>query len=160
VLQKGVYGAGDEARTRYLHLGKVALYQMSYARTLYHRRTNTPNTPAAHIHQRQRCYYTTPPDIVKKNLSHYSHPPENQQKRYSRQAKDTRNNRVYPVNAQTYPESASEQVQKIQKAKSHRGVYKYFKNKLQRSFKYDYKQQDENNHAGAYHPGVGFNGVG
>ncbi len=24
------YGAGDEARTRYLHLGKVALYQMSY----------------------------------------------------------------------------------------------------------------------------------
>ena len=25
-------GAGDEARTRYLHLGKVALYQMSYAR--------------------------------------------------------------------------------------------------------------------------------
>ncbi len=27
------FGAGDEARTRYLHLGKVALYQMSYART-------------------------------------------------------------------------------------------------------------------------------
>ena len=27
-------GAGDEARTRYLHLGKVALYQMSYAREL------------------------------------------------------------------------------------------------------------------------------
>ena len=25
-------GAGDEARTRYLHLGKVALYQMSYIR--------------------------------------------------------------------------------------------------------------------------------
>ncbi len=25
-------GADDEARTRYLHLGKVALYQMSYAR--------------------------------------------------------------------------------------------------------------------------------
>ena len=25
-------GAGDEARTRYLHLGKVALYQMSYSR--------------------------------------------------------------------------------------------------------------------------------
>ena len=24
------FGAGDEARTRYLHLGKVALYQMSY----------------------------------------------------------------------------------------------------------------------------------
>ena len=27
-------GAGDEARTRYLHLGKVALYQMSYTRIL------------------------------------------------------------------------------------------------------------------------------
>ena len=27
-----VHGAGDGARTRYLHLGKVALYQMSYAR--------------------------------------------------------------------------------------------------------------------------------
>ena len=30
VLQK--FGASDEARTRYLHLGKVALYQMSYTR--------------------------------------------------------------------------------------------------------------------------------
>ena len=29
----GVFnGADDEARTRYLHLGKVALYQMSYIR--------------------------------------------------------------------------------------------------------------------------------
>ena len=27
-----LHGAGDEARTRYLHLGKVALYRMSYAR--------------------------------------------------------------------------------------------------------------------------------
>ena len=27
-----IYGAGDEARTRYLHLGKVALYRMSYTR--------------------------------------------------------------------------------------------------------------------------------
>ena len=26
------FGASDEARTRYLHLGKVALYQMSYGR--------------------------------------------------------------------------------------------------------------------------------
>ena len=26
------FGAGNEARTRYLHLGKVALYRMSYAR--------------------------------------------------------------------------------------------------------------------------------
>ena len=28
-------GADDEARTRYLHLGKVALYQMSYIRISY-----------------------------------------------------------------------------------------------------------------------------
>ena len=28
------YGASDGARTRYLHLGKVALYQMSYTRIL------------------------------------------------------------------------------------------------------------------------------
>ena len=28
----GAFGAGNEARTRYLHLGKVALYLMSYAR--------------------------------------------------------------------------------------------------------------------------------
>ena len=27
-----LFGAGDEARTRYLHLGKVPLYRMSYAR--------------------------------------------------------------------------------------------------------------------------------
>ena len=27
-----LFGAGDEARTRYLHLGKVALYRMSYTR--------------------------------------------------------------------------------------------------------------------------------
>ena len=35
-----INGAGDEARTRYLHLGKVALYQMSYARnsTVYYSR--------------------------------------------------------------------------------------------------------------------------
>ena len=31
---KSVLGADDEARTRYLHLGKVALYQMSYIRIL------------------------------------------------------------------------------------------------------------------------------
>ena len=33
-LSGGVFGAGDEARTRYLDLGKVALYQMSYARKM------------------------------------------------------------------------------------------------------------------------------
>ena len=30
----GLAGADDGARTRYLHLGKVALYQMSYIRIL------------------------------------------------------------------------------------------------------------------------------
>ena len=30
--RKSFCGAGNEARTRYLHLGKVALYRMSYAR--------------------------------------------------------------------------------------------------------------------------------
>ena len=29
-----INGAGNEARTRYLHLGKVALYRMSYARKM------------------------------------------------------------------------------------------------------------------------------
>ena len=32
--QEVLYGAGDEARTRYLHLGKVALYRMSYTRIM------------------------------------------------------------------------------------------------------------------------------
>ena len=34
-LAMAPYGADDEARTRYLHLGKVALYQMSYIRILW-----------------------------------------------------------------------------------------------------------------------------
>ena len=29
------FGAADEARTRYLHLGKVALYQLSYGRRFH-----------------------------------------------------------------------------------------------------------------------------
>ena len=33
-LSEVLTGADDEARTRYLHLGKVALYQMSYIRIL------------------------------------------------------------------------------------------------------------------------------
>ena len=31
-FETGFHGANDGARTRYLHLGKVALYQMSYIR--------------------------------------------------------------------------------------------------------------------------------
>ena len=38
------YGAGDEARTRYLHLGKVALYRMSYTRKLATRNGLEPST--------------------------------------------------------------------------------------------------------------------
>ena len=39
-----LFGASDEARTRYLHLGKVALYQMSYTRVnkrYYNRKNKT-----------------------------------------------------------------------------------------------------------------------
>ena len=36
-------GASDEARTRYLHLGKVALYQMSYTRS--NKRNYSRNIP-------------------------------------------------------------------------------------------------------------------
>ncbi len=35
------HGADDEARTRYLHLGKVALYQMSYIRVCWCLRTES-----------------------------------------------------------------------------------------------------------------------
>ena len=38
------YGAGDEARTRYLHLGKVALYRMSYTRIGIRCRPSEPNS--------------------------------------------------------------------------------------------------------------------
>ena len=37
-------GAADEARTRYLHLGKVALYQMSYSRNGASDRNRTNDT--------------------------------------------------------------------------------------------------------------------
>ena len=44
VLAPFSFGAGDEARTRYLHLGKVALYQMSYARNGASGRSRTNDT--------------------------------------------------------------------------------------------------------------------
>ena len=34
-------GVADEARTRYLHLGKVALYQMSYGRIKWYLRSES-----------------------------------------------------------------------------------------------------------------------
>ena len=39
-----LFGAGYEARTRYLHLGKVALYQMSYIRNGASGRNRTNDT--------------------------------------------------------------------------------------------------------------------
>ena len=39
-----LFGASDEARTRYLHLGKVALYQMSYSRNGASDRNRTNDT--------------------------------------------------------------------------------------------------------------------
>ena len=38
------YGAGNEIRTRYLHLGKVALCQMSYARIMATEKGLEPST--------------------------------------------------------------------------------------------------------------------
>jgi hypothetical protein len=32
LMTKGIFGAGNETRTRDLNLGKVALYQLSYSR--------------------------------------------------------------------------------------------------------------------------------
>ena len=43
-------GAGNEARTRYLHLGKVALYQMSYARKMVPRAGVEPATRGFSVH--------------------------------------------------------------------------------------------------------------
>ena len=40
-LLESSVGADDEARTRYLNLGKVALYQMSYIRILWCLRTES-----------------------------------------------------------------------------------------------------------------------
>ena len=40
-----LFGAGDEARTRYLHLGKVALYRMSYTRIFTDRRNRISSIP-------------------------------------------------------------------------------------------------------------------
>ena len=47
-------GADDEARTRYLHLGKVALYQMSYIRIL--RVTLLPVVPPVGIEPTTRGF--------------------------------------------------------------------------------------------------------
>ena len=50
--QMVLFGAGDEARTRYLDLGKVALYQMSYAR-----KRKTDYTPGSRICQPMRSAF-------------------------------------------------------------------------------------------------------
>ncbi len=43
-------GADDEARTRYLHLGKVALYQMSYIRKMVPSAGIEPATRGFSVH--------------------------------------------------------------------------------------------------------------
>ena len=45
-----VYGADDGARTRYLHLGKVALYQMSYIRKMVPSAGIEPATRGFSVH--------------------------------------------------------------------------------------------------------------
>ena len=75
------FGAGDEARTRYLDLGKVALYQMSYARTtmviIRHRRAVVKPffCSCRFFHRYDRCKTQKPPpgtvtvSITYRNLS-------------------------------------------------------------------------------------------
>ena len=50
------FGAGDEARTRYLHLGKVALYQMSYIRKSESRYYGFPVVPSVGIEPTTRGF--------------------------------------------------------------------------------------------------------
>ena len=58
-------GAADEARTRYLHLGKVALYQMSYGRILHVAcRGFAPGDVG---------YYTAPPPLCQPQIFKNSH---------------------------------------------------------------------------------------
>ena len=54
-------GADDEARTRYLHLGKVALYQMSYSRIFFRANAILPNTDNLRF---QRFDVTSPGGIA------------------------------------------------------------------------------------------------
>ena len=49
-------GAGDEARTRYLHLGKVALYRMSYTRIYYLMNTSSSMVPPVGIEPTTRGF--------------------------------------------------------------------------------------------------------
>ena len=49
-------GADDEARTRYLHLGKVALYQMSYIRKSESRYYGFPVVPSVGIEPTTRGF--------------------------------------------------------------------------------------------------------
>ena len=48
-------GADDEARTRYLHLGKVALYQMSYIRKMVLPVGIEPTTRGFSVHCSTNC---------------------------------------------------------------------------------------------------------
>ena len=51
-MLQGCFGADDEARTRYLHLGKVALYQMSYVRVST---LDIITNPKAFVNNQMKC---------------------------------------------------------------------------------------------------------
>ena len=48
------FGAGNRTRTGDIHLGKVALYQLSYSRSLDGMLPRTPNIQAAYTASRGR----------------------------------------------------------------------------------------------------------
>ena len=60
------HGASDEARTRYLHLGKVALYQMSYTRNseLYYSIITGGVNPFFQKYQKKRPAVTGQPGAL------------------------------------------------------------------------------------------------
>ena len=54
----GENGAGNETRTRYLHLGKVALYRMSYARKVATEKGLEPSTSGVTGRRSNRLNYS------------------------------------------------------------------------------------------------------
>ncbi len=67
-----LFGAGDEARTRYLHLGKVALYRMSYTRIFGASGRNRTNdtrifSPLLYQLSYRGGYFSSSPKGAKKN---------------------------------------------------------------------------------------------
>ena len=68
-------GAGDGARTRYLHLGKVALYQMSYARVFCLRSAQTKWCLRSELNQRHADFQSAAlPTELQRRIGHDTHP--------------------------------------------------------------------------------------